>query len=550
MDGNDAMKLLVPTAAFAVGVGLLLYFWPRPPKVFLTRERKRVQVSDVVELSHDTKRIRLSFGSKKMILGLPVGKHIVIYAPNPPSAISSKSWNGKPDQDKGKPEIDRKYTPVTGNEAPGYVDLVVKIYRPGTVKMPDGKEMKWEDGGKMGLYLDSKKPGDWIEIAGPLGVNEYLGQGTFKLPGKTVTVKHIGMLAGGTGLTPMLQVVQAALRDASDSCNFYLIYANKTENDILCRDMLDDLARNSKGRFKLYYTLDFPPENWAHKTGFITADIQTATRRQEAGPASMNKIPRGRIPASDAAAEGSIISVPETDCIPIPNFGASKDRNGGSAAQSDSTDARTSAPSSLRVTGEASSSQPQGDAHTARTPRSEDDKATDADTSSSSAAEDREAAFLLGPSEFPSKLVFSASRLPGVGWNSFDTRVEGFSSQRQVALSDVLRLNQGLEGQQLSFGSALHMGDGVDPLCLVCSYHKPPRRFCTKGAFCDFCHLHSGRRKKKPKAQASQAWPPDVPVAYGLQRPPQPELSHRTAEWLSPGLISTIGAQKKPMVTF
>ena len=57
-----------------------------------------------------------------------MGKHIVIYAPNPPSAISSKSWNGKsapkwvqhvsiqgfhfflarPDQDKGKPEIDRK----------------------------------------------------------------------------------------------------------------------------------------------------------------------------------------------------------------------------------------------------------------------------------------------------------------------------------------------------------------------------------------------------------------------------------------------------------
>ena len=28
-----------------------------------------VEVSDVVELSHDTKRIRLSFGSKKMILG-------------------------------------------------------------------------------------------------------------------------------------------------------------------------------------------------------------------------------------------------------------------------------------------------------------------------------------------------------------------------------------------------------------------------------------------------------------------------------------------------
>lgn len=29
MDGNDSLKILVPAAAFAVGVSLLLYFWPR-----------------------------------------------------------------------------------------------------------------------------------------------------------------------------------------------------------------------------------------------------------------------------------------------------------------------------------------------------------------------------------------------------------------------------------------------------------------------------------------------------------------------------------------
>lgn len=57
----------------------------------------------------------------------------------------------------------------------------------------------------MGLYLDSKKVGDYIDIMGPLGVNEYLGAGVFKLPGRTITVKHVGMMAGGTGLTPMLQ---------------------------------------------------------------------------------------------------------------------------------------------------------------------------------------------------------------------------------------------------------------------------------------------------------------------------------------------------------
>jgi len=273
MDSGDAAKVLLPLAAFAAAVSLIIYFWPRPPKVFLTRERKRAQVADVKELSHDTKRIRLSLGSSNTQLGLPTGKHIVLYASNPPSCVSTGTWNGKPDPDKGQPEIDRKYTPVSGNELQGFVDLVVKIYRPGTVKMPDGKETNWQDGGKMGLFLDEKKPGDWIDIMGPLGVNEYLGRGMFKLPGKTFTAKHVGMMAGGTGLTPMLQVVQAALRDGGDTCNFYLIYANKTENDILCKDILDALARDSKGRFKLYYTLDFPPAGWKHKTGFITPEM-------------------------------------------------------------------------------------------------------------------------------------------------------------------------------------------------------------------------------------------------------------------------------------
>merc|ERR1712232_1251411 len=62
-----------------------------------------------------------------------------------------------------------------------------------------------------------------------------------------------------------------ALADTSDTTVFSLIYANKTEDDILCRDLLDDAAKRSKGRFKITYTLDFPPANWKQKTGFITA---------------------------------------------------------------------------------------------------------------------------------------------------------------------------------------------------------------------------------------------------------------------------------------
>jgi cytochrome-b5 reductase len=271
----DALPSIAPAlmVAGAMTVTIAAYLLFKPKAVFLTKQRKRAQIVEVEQLSPDTKRFRLSLGSRSTALGLPVGKHLVLYAPNSKSCLASGRWNGKEDPDKGQCEIERKYTPVTGNECLGYVDLFIKIYQPGTVQMPDGRQTTWEDGGKMGLYLDSRRPGDFIEVMGPVGVNEYLGQGTFKLPGRTVTVKHVGMLAGGTGLTPMLQVVQAALRDPKDTCKFSLIYANKTEGDILCRSMLDELARGSNGRFKLTYTLDFPPEGWAHKRGFITTGM-------------------------------------------------------------------------------------------------------------------------------------------------------------------------------------------------------------------------------------------------------------------------------------
>ena len=81
-------------------------------------------------------------------------------------------------------EIERPYTPVTGDEVKGYVDLVVKMYRPGTFTMPDGRDVKWTDGGKMsGRSLDKKQIGDYVDINGPFGLVQYLGKGVFKCPG-------------------------------------------------------------------------------------------------------------------------------------------------------------------------------------------------------------------------------------------------------------------------------------------------------------------------------------------------------------------------------
>ena len=66
------------------------------------------------------------------------------------------------------------------------------------------------------------------------------------------------------------QVIAAIMRDPSDTTEVSLLYANQTENDILCRDMLESLAKQHPKRLKIWYTLDRPPAKWGYSTGFIT----------------------------------------------------------------------------------------------------------------------------------------------------------------------------------------------------------------------------------------------------------------------------------------
>ena len=66
------------------------------------------------------------------------------------------------------------------------------------------------------------------------------------------------MLAGGTGITPMYQVINAILKDPADSTDLSLVSANVGEDDILLRKELDTLAA-THANFRVYYVLNNPP---------------------------------------------------------------------------------------------------------------------------------------------------------------------------------------------------------------------------------------------------------------------------------------------------
>ena len=60
----------------------------------------------------------------------------------------------------------------------------------------------------MTQVMEALKVGDSMEVKGPLGHFVYQGRGNFKHSGKAGTCRQLSMIAGGTGITPMWQVIQ------------------------------------------------------------------------------------------------------------------------------------------------------------------------------------------------------------------------------------------------------------------------------------------------------------------------------------------------------
>lgn len=61
---------------------------------------------------------------------------------------------------------------------------------------------------------------------------------------------------GGTGITPMLQLIRHICKDSKDNTQMALLFANQTENDILLRDELEAVQKKFPKQFQLWYTVD------------------------------------------------------------------------------------------------------------------------------------------------------------------------------------------------------------------------------------------------------------------------------------------------------
>ncbi|KAI2807531.1 NADH-cytochrome b5 reductase 3, partial [Blomia tropicalis] len=221
------------------------------------QEKYSIPLIEKENISHDTRRYRFGLPSKEHVLGLPVGQHIYL----------SATLNDK--------FVSRSYTPVTSDDDKGYVDLVIKVYFA-------NQNPKFPQGGLMTQHLENLKIGECINVRGPNGHLIYKGCGRFairssyKAPYVERTFNKVGMIAGGTGITPMLQIIRQAFKDDNDGTRFWLLYANQTESDILLRKELENVRDSNPERMKLWYTLDRPSDGWAYSSGFVNEEMMTA----------------------------------------------------------------------------------------------------------------------------------------------------------------------------------------------------------------------------------------------------------------------------------
>ncbi|EPB82891.1 hypothetical protein HMPREF1544_10362 [Mucor circinelloides 1006PhL] len=199
--------------------------------VFKSRGFVSLKLLEVQSVTHNTSLFRFAL-PEGQASGLPVA-----------SCVIAKHSSGK-----FLPVL-RPYTPISDDKAVGYIDFVIKKY----------------DDGAMTPLIHNMKPGDTLDFKGPM----------VKYDWEKNMKKNVGMIAGGTGITPMLQLIKRIFHEESTDkdVRVSLIYANQTEEDILLKNELDKIAKEHPDRFKVVYALDKAPTNWTGVSGFVNKEV-------------------------------------------------------------------------------------------------------------------------------------------------------------------------------------------------------------------------------------------------------------------------------------
>lgn len=219
-----------------------------PRDIFLqTKTWSKAILSSKRQISSDSRVFSFKLDHENQSIGLPVGKHLMMRLRDPVT----------------REAIIRSYTPISEGTDKGVLDILIKVYF----------ATKDTPAGKMTSALDAIPIGHFVDFKGPTGHFEYISKGNCTIHGRPRFIKRFIMICGGSGITPIFQVLRAVLKDAEDKTKCLVLDGNRLEQDILCREDIDALVKGNKKRCRLRYTLSKPDESWKGLKGRVGKEL-------------------------------------------------------------------------------------------------------------------------------------------------------------------------------------------------------------------------------------------------------------------------------------
>ena len=195
------------------------------------------KIDKIFPVIENTKIFRFSlpyFNASLVPERTSIGQHVILKAPALTDGVKQHS-NGY---------VTRQYTILSSPTCKGYFDIMIKLYKNGLASQ----------------VIRDWKVGDQVEFRGPFG--EFPNR--FMKPSETKQIHlldydHIILIAAGTGIAPMVQVINYILEDEEIETRLHLLYSCKNSSEILLKDQIKSFAEF--WNFKITYFLTAQGDN-------------------------------------------------------------------------------------------------------------------------------------------------------------------------------------------------------------------------------------------------------------------------------------------------
>lgn len=192
------------------------------------------------EFGHGSRVLRFNLPGATQSSGLKIGQFVSIRG----------EWDGQ--------TLVGYYSPITLPDDHGVIGILVRV-----------------DKGTLKDWLKALRPGDAVEMRACGGLVIERVPSLKQLQFEKEPIRRIAMIAGGSGVAPMIQIIRAALKRpyVTSIQSLDLIYAAEDVGELTYRRIFDQYEKADPEHLKIHYVLNNPPPKWTGGVGFVDRTV-------------------------------------------------------------------------------------------------------------------------------------------------------------------------------------------------------------------------------------------------------------------------------------